>query len=281
MSGHTVLGEMYDPNRAYSAGDVATFPSGNMLYATRNLAPGDQSSGAWASSPALTNIIGQRKMSGLYLLGADASSAASAAAGGYGNLFGGVLQATGELGQEGLNLYEGKQASEKASADDQSKLQAAISADATASLAMAAALSSTSLANSAPANQKAAAQAKAAADQAAADQAAAAQDRAGAAMPSSMTDKRVAAAQAALTAATSKLQSSPTNTYNQALVKAWTATVNKAQNNQIVKKDVASEGGEKGSKWSTKKKLVVAGAAVGGAGLLGGVVMLIRKMVRR
>ena len=56
----TVLGEMYDPNRAYSAGDVATFPSGNVLYATRNLAPGDQSSGAWASTPALTNVIGRR-----------------------------------------------------------------------------------------------------------------------------------------------------------------------------------------------------------------------------
>ena len=53
------VGALYDPNKSYKAYDTAIFPSGNELMATRDLAPGDQSSSAWTSLPrALQDMLG-------------------------------------------------------------------------------------------------------------------------------------------------------------------------------------------------------------------------------
>lgn len=199
-------------------------------------------------------------------------------AGPYGDLYGGIIQAAGNLAQGAVSAYDADQAAQAASASDKAKLSTAIAADAAAANTRAAALTSAALAASAIGPTATTAKAKAAADQAAADLASSAQDRAGAALPLPLGPARVEAAEKALEAATAKLQASPTDLYAQNLVKAWNAAINKANNAQIVRS--APDKPAKDS-WLTQHTIISAvpnyGVVVGGAGIAAGIFYAVKK----
>ena len=128
---------------------------------------------------------------------------------------GAILSAFGTLAESGIKTYEKGQEDDKAKVADQSKLDAVIAADSAAALAKASALTSAAFAKTAPVGKtKIAADAKASADDAALSVASMAQDTASAALPASMTAKRVEAAQKAYAAAADKLKAAPLNAYN-------------------------------------------------------------------
>lgn len=163
---------------------------------------------------------------------------------------GDIIKAAGGLAEAGINVAQGEQKKKQSAADSAAALQACIAADFTASQANAAATMSAKQAAMSTGSAKASADAKAAADAAAASNASAAQDAAAAKLPDDMTPQRVAAAQKSLNDATAKWQTAARGTstaatdYAKAIVDAWQATLNKASNQQIVKK--ASDGGGSG-----------------------------------
>lgn len=201
----------------------------------------------------------------LELLGAEAP------AGGYGDFIGPILQAAGGLAQGGISIYEQHQAEQtaaaakqKATADEAAAARAAISADVTATLASARAQMAAQLK-----------QASAAVDREAAQIAAQAQDEAGAGLTSAASKQRVDAARAALSTAAKKAQASPKDVYLVCLMRAWTATLNKAGNRQIASTTNLTPGaGQGGPSWFTRPVLgpvpgwgVLAGGAVTATGL--------------
>lgn len=187
--------------------------------------------------------------------------------------FGSIFQAAGELAKGGISLYEQDKAEKKAAADSDAKLKAVIAADVAASVAAARADVS--------------AQAKSASaqvDKAAAEAAARAQDRAGSALSPTNSAQRAEAAEKALAQATAKAQASPKDAYAVALMKAWTATVNKANNVQLTADQPArpAEGG--GESWLTRKVVGPVpgwGVAAGGVGLVGLIGLSLRGLVGR
>lgn len=188
--------------------------------------------------------------------------------------YGALLTTAGNVAEAGIKVHEAEEAAKKASAEEATAINAAISADATAASARATALTSAAIAQKAVGKQKAAADAKAAASQLVADSAAAAQDEASAALPAKLAPQRVAAARKALAAATAKLQSSPTDLYAQSLVKAWQQTLAKAQNAQITRgaSDVGALAAPKEESFLSRKivgpvRVWHAGAGVGVLGL--------------
>lgn len=181
--------------------------------------------------------------------------------------FGTIFKAAGELAQGGISMYEQKQAKEKAAADDSAKVNAAVQADTAASVAMAKADYSAVM--KAP---------SASIDAAAAEVASRAQDRAGSVLGTDGQAKRAKAAEAALDRAIVNAQNKPKDRYAMALVKAWTATVNKAQNVQIVSAASSGPVPDTGGIGDFLSRRVVGPVPVWGVGLAGaGVLGLLAK----
>lgn len=200
----------------------------------------------------------------LELLGAEAPA-------GWGALIGPIVQGAGELAKGGISIYEQHQAEEaaaaakqKAVADDAAAARAAISADVTASLASARAQMAAQLK-----------QASAPIDREAAEMALRAQDEAGADLSPAASKQRVDAARKALETATRKAQASPKDVYAVSLMRAWTATLNKAGNRQIASAtSLVPEAGQGGPSWFTRPVVgpvpgwgVLAGGTVAATGL--------------
>lgn len=207
----------------------------------------------------------------LALLGADDAkkdAAAAAASGGfnYGSLIGPIMQAAGELAQGGISMYEQEQAKKDAeakqaqsAAEAKRKLDAAIQADLNATLAMARAMASAQLKSPA-----------AATDATVAEAMGRAQDRAAAGLSAADNEKRVDAAEKALDAAAMAASANPKDVYKQALAKAWTQTINKANYGSITGPVRQPQGGGGGSSWLTRPAVGPVpgwGVALGGAGL--------------
>ncbi len=185
--------------------------------------------------------------------------------------FGSIFQAAGELAKGGISLYETDKAEKKASADDKAKLAAAVAADIAASTAAAKAESSV---------QTKAASAEV--DKAAAEAAGRAQGRAGAALPPALAPQRAEAAEKQLAAATALAQKNPKAPYAVALMKAWTATVNKANNTQISTADAVPKASEAGESWLTKPAIGPVpgwGVAAGGVGLMGILGLVLKRVL--
>ncbi len=186
--------------------------------------------------------------------------------------FGSIFQAAGELAKGGISIYEQDKAEKKASADDKAKLTAVIAADIAASTAAAKAESAVQTKAS-----------SAEVDKVAAEAAGRAQDRAGAALPASLAPQRVEAAEKQLAAATAQAQKNPKAPYAVALLKAWTATVNKANNTQISSADVAPRRtGEGGESWLTRPVVGPVpgwGVAAGGVGLAAVLGLVLRRVM--
>lgn len=185
-----------------------------------------------------------------------------------------LLTAGGGLLQSGVDVYEQQDKEKKASAAEQKRLADAIAADAAASAAVArAAVSSASKAPSASI------------DATAAMQAIAKQDKAGAGLSSDSQEKRATAAEKQLDQVTGQAQAKPTDPYLQALVKAWTQTVNKAHAGAISGDDGTSpkkdKSGGSGESWLTRKvvgPIPGYGVVVGGVGLAGAVGIVLTKV---
>ena len=214
---------------------------------------------AQAAQPAVPvqspSSVGER-MDGLDCFGCDEI--------GFGlDSLGPLFQAGGGMAQGAISDYEKDEAKKKASAADKAAADKAIAADVTASLAAAKAGASAKLK-----------QPSAQIDAVAASNASTAQDRAAATLSAGASELRAHAADDALNAAVAKAQANPSDVYLQALVAAWTATLNKAQNRQILTGDAASGRGDGGGNWLTDHSLVSAlpnyGTVGVGAALLGG-----------
>src|SRR5262249_46325445 len=135
-----------------------------------------------------------------------------------------LLQTAGGVAQYGVSAAEQEKKEQEAKKTDEKNLSVVLAADAAASIAVAKADTSAQLKSP-----------TAAVDATAAQVAVAAQDRAGAAGLSADASKRRAeAAEKARDLAIKNAQSKPKDVYANALVKAWTATVNKAQSGAIV-----------------------------------------------
>ena len=207
-------------------------------------------------------------MDGLHMLGADEIGE------GYADLIGPIFQAAGGIVQSGVNYHEQDQAKKKLAADDEAKVKAAMAADINAVTAAAKADVSAQLKSP-----------SAAVDAGAAAAAVAAQTRAGSVLSPAAAEQRARAAEAALAAATAKAQASPKDGYLLAVMKAWTATVNKAQNSQITSTALvpttgAASGYDTGESWFMRPVLGPVpgwGVALGGAGTLGVVALAVKK----
>lgn len=141
-----------------------------------------------------------------------------------------ILQTAGNLFQGGINIYDAHEAKKKAeedkarsSAEERTRINAAISADAAAAKAAAKAAVSAKLK-----------QPSMTADATAASVAASAQARAAAKLSSpEALERRLEAANTALSAATSKAQASPRDVHAAALMNAWLSMLNRIQNAQF------------------------------------------------
>ena len=195
-------------------------------------------------------------------------------AGPYGDLYGSLFSTAGNLGEGIMKAVDADKAEKEASSRDKSALDAAITADLAASSALAAALASAAFAK----DERG--QALAQANKMAADIALSTQDVAGAKVPAALVPQRVDKAQAQLAAAVAKLQAAPGDAYAQGLVKAWTQTLNKAQNGQIVKSAPDGPRQQVQEGWLTQKGLLGLpnyGVVAGGAGLAGAVWYAVKK----
>ena len=203
-------------------------------------------------------------MEGLDLLGCDGEIGLDF---GYGTLF----KTAGGIAEGAISAHEADVEQAKLDKDEQDKLNAAVAADIAASNATARADVSAQLKSS-----------SASIDAQAAQLAQTAQDKAGAGLSDAGQAKRAAAADKALDTAVKNAQSSPKDGYRQALVKAWTATANKAHNGTISSfddgggKGKGKKGGKGGGEsfWTRRVVGPLPGAAVvplaaGGLGALG------------
>ena len=153
-------------------------------------------------------------------------------------IYGGIFSTLGNLGQGIVAAQEKSEAGDKAKADDAAKLDAAIAADSAAAMAKASALTAATFAKSAtPGKVKTDADAKSAAADAALSVASSAQDTAGAALSPALTPKRAEVAQKAFAAATQKLQADPKSVFGKSLVSAWSWCQDRIQNKQITSAD--------------------------------------------
>lgn len=200
--------------------------------------------------------VGERSMEGLDCFGCDEIGFDMSS-------LGPLFQAGGGMAAGAISDYEKDEAKKKASAADKAAADKAIAADTTATLAAAKAGASAKLG-----------QPSAQIDQVAASNASQAQDRAAGSLSAGAAELRMHAADDALNAAVAKAQANPKDVYAQALVAAAMATLNKAQNRQILTGDAAKSGGGGGeeswfSQHSITSKLpnygvLGLGAAVGG-----------------
>lgn len=183
--------------------------------------------------------------------------------------FGSLFQATGGLMQGVADQYASDTAKDQATSDENKKLYAAQQADITATNKAAQAAVSAQL--------KSASARKDATDAATA---AAVAEQAGAGLSDASVQLRVSAANALMTTAKKNAAAKPSDGYLAAVAKAWTATVQKLQN---------SDGGGKGKKdkdssgesWLTRRVIGPIpgyGVLVGGAGLLGGLGIVVKKI---
>lgn len=187
-----------------------------------------------------------------------------------------LFKVAGGLLEGGGSMLEQKQAGDKATTDSATKLDAAITADRDASNAATKADVSAQLRSKS---------AKADAD--AADKASAAQDKAGADLSPDDIQKRADAADKMLATATKSAKAKPNDGYKAALVKAWTATVDK------IHSQGGSDGGDKGKKdkgekdqesWFSRPVLgPLSGSMVLAVGAAGVVVLglVVKKIVSR
>lgn len=181
--------------------------------------------------------------------------------------YGGILQAAGGLATAGISAAEQKKAEDAAKANESKNVAAAIAADQAAATAMAAA--ELSAAAKGP---------SAAIDAQAAQMAITAQDRAAAALAGDGHKKRAEAAEATLAAVVKVAQSKPTDRNQAALVRAWTAVVNKAHAGAIMATPGASGfDAYGGQSWFTRPVmgsvpgygvLLIAGGALTAVGLV-------------
>lgn len=190
--------------------------------------------------------------------------------GGWGAMLGPILAAAGGIATAGIAVHEKNAAQKKAAADEQTKLQEAITADVNASNAAARAAVSATLKSP-----------SAAIDASAAEAAGRAQDRAGAALSPDVSAKRVAAAQKALDTAVAAAAANPKDGWKRAVQIAWTTTANKALGVQIMNADRPREGAgvpapmPTGDSWLTRPVAVPVVGPVPGYGVVigGGVVV--------
>jgi hypothetical protein len=204
--------------------------------------------------------MARTKQSGLDLLGCDEV---------VGFDFGSLFQATGGLMQSVASQTASDQAQGQATAEENKKLYAATQADIVVTNKVAQAAVSAQLKS--PSAKKDAADAAAAAN---------AQDQAGAGLSDASVKARLDAANALMMTAKKNAAAKPSDGYLSAVAKAWTATVQKLQNTM-------SNDGKKGKKsdssesWFTKRvigPIPGAGVLVIGAGLLGGVGIVVKKI---
>jgi hypothetical protein len=177
--------------------------------------------------------------------------------------YGPLLQAAGGLASGAISIAEQKKAEDAAKANESKNVAAAIAADKAAATAMAAA--EISAAGKTP---------SAAVDAQAAQMAITTQDRAAAALGADGHKKRVEAAEATLAAVVKVAQQKPTDKYQAALVRAWTAVVNKANAGAIMGPMMPGSGfdGYGGQSWFTRPvigRIPGAGVLAIGAGVLG------------
>jgi hypothetical protein len=201
-----------------------------------------------------------------------------------------LLQGAGGLASGVMAQVKDDQAKNKVSADESKKLANAIAADIVAVTAAAKADTT------APKVGRATG-VSATADAAAAKIAASAADKAAAGLSADSQQKRADAADKALAASVAALQKSPSNEYQAALVTEWTAQANKAHSGSISASDDGSAddsgGGKKGKGGKGKKgadaggsiltrpvlgPVPLWGVLVGGAGILGVVGVVVKKM---
>ena len=183
--------------------------------------------------------------------------------------YGALFQAAGGLVQGGVNIYEQNQAEGKATKEGASKLDAAIAADRDAANAAAKADVSAQLkSKTAKADVDAAAKAVAKADSAGAD------------LSPDGSAARAAAAEKMLATMQKNAKAKPKDGYQAALLKAWTATVDRIHGN------VAADAGGKGKhdenqeSWLQSRVLGPVpgyGVLVGGFALVGVLVLLLKR----
>lgn len=185
--------------------------------------------------------------------------------------YGSLLQAAGGLASGAASSLEEKQTTEKSQKDEQGKLNAAIQADLNASNAVAQADVSAQLKSASAKN-----------DAAIAAQAAAAQDAAGAGLSPDSVSKRLDAANKSLAFAQKQAKAASKDGYKAAIVKAWTATVNKLQNAPSGSSDAGKSDKEKSQEgWLTRRVLGPIpgyGILVLGVGFLGGIGIAVKKI---
>jgi hypothetical protein len=226
--------------------------------------------GVQALQNEISPIKGGSTMEGLDFLGADDGSGDS------GGFVSSLFNAAGGLIKGGVQYAQGEKAKGDAATDAESKLQAAISADGTATMAVAQALMSADAASHDPSKADAAL-----ADKMMADSAVQAQDKAGAAVPAAVQPKRVDAAQKGVDSAQAKLSaalkgsSAPVKIAAKLSMQAAQQTLAKAQGGGIVKSGgalVPSDSG--GGNWAVVTKKLgplprYAYALIAGVGYVG------------
>lgn len=183
--------------------------------------------------------------------------------------YGAILQTAGAAGTGAFSIYEQDKKEKEAKANETKNVNAAIAADKAAATAMATA--ELSAAAKGP---------SAAIDAQAAQMAATAQDRAAALLSADGHKKRVDAAEATLAAVMKVAQQKPTDRNQQALVRAWTAIVNKANAGVVTAANVPGASGFDmygGQSWFTRPAwgavpgygvLLIAGGALTAVGLV-------------
>jgi hypothetical protein len=181
----------------------------------------------------------------------------------YGTLF----QTAGGLMQGIADQTAEDQAKDKATAEEDARLYAATQADITASNSAAQAAVSAKLKS--PSMKK---------DAVLAAAAAAAQDAAGVNLSDASVKKRLDAANAMLANAKKNAAAKPNDGYLAAVVKGWTATVQKLQNSGGSADKSKKGGGE--SFWTRRVigPIPGTGVVVGGVGLLAGLGIVVKKI---
>jgi hypothetical protein len=182
--------------------------------------------------------------------------------------YGSLLQAAGNLTTGIVSSVEESQKQEKASSEQTKALDTAVQADIAASNTAAQAMVSAQL-------KSASAKKDAAAAQAAAQAAAGA----GAGLSPESAKSRQDTADKMLANATARAQAKPKDGYLAATVKAWTQTVNKLHDGGSLEEKKGKKTSDEG--WLTRRvvgPIPGYGVLVGGAGLLGGIGIVVKKI---
>jgi hypothetical protein len=185
---------------------------------------------------------------------------------GYGTLF----KTAGGIAEGAIASKEEDDAKQKSEKEESDAVTAAVAADIAAANAQARSDTSAQLKSS-----------SADVDAQAAQIAFDAQDKTGAALSESGAKKRGAAADKQLANAIKNAQAAPKDGYKAALVKAWTATVNKAHNTSITSSGKGKKGDKSGGSFWTRRVLGPIpgyGVVAGGTAVAGGLGYAIKRI---